>query len=116
MDRKEMLWVGRGEALGRLLSESPRAPSRPAVLRPTERRPTVDRFADPLEAARFSASIALAMRNGADDMAKEARADAMRAAFRWLVRTVRAGLKARPMTGKARAPIPAPVSMRRQGR
>lgn len=108
MDRNEQLWLGRGETLGRLLSESRRAPADPVTRRPAEPRPAVDPFADPLEAARFSASIALAMRNGAMDKAKEARAEAMRAAFRWVACNVKRWFSARPLA----APMPAPV---RQG-
>ena len=105
MDSKDKLWLSRGEALGRVLSESGRAQSRRA-----KTRPPVDRLADPVEAARFSASIALAMRNGALRNAKDLRADAMRAGFRWLMRALKRWFTARPRTGRSGAPMVGPMA------
>jgi hypothetical protein len=112
MDSKEKLWLSRGEALGRILSGSQRVRPRLVENRPAENRSAIDRFADPLEAARFSASIALAMRNGSLCNAKDLRAEAMRAGFRWLVRAVKRRSAARPLA----APMPAPVPIRRSMR
>jgi len=106
MDSKDKLWLSRGEALGRVLSESGRVRPRPVENRPAENRSAVDRFADPLEAARFSASIALAMRNGALCRAKDVRTEAIRAGFRWLVRAVKRRSAARPLAAPQLAPVP----------
>lgn len=59
MDRKHSLWVERGVALGVLLSKLGRLLQSPA-----DPRPTMDFPADARDAARRSAEIAVAMRNG----------------------------------------------------
>jgi len=105
MDSKDMLWLSRGQALGRLLSENRRVPPSPAEAHPVECRPTIDPLADPLEAARFSASIALAMRNGALRKGKEARAEAMRAAFRGMGRALGRCFASRSHGTLAPAPV-----------
>lgn len=115
MDSKDVLWLSRGEALGRLLSENRRVPPSLAEAHPVEFRPTIDPLADPLEAARFSASIALAMRNGALRKGKEARAAAMRAAFHGLMRALRRPFAGQPGTTVA-TPMPAVSLARRRTR
>jgi hypothetical protein len=115
MDSKDKLWLSRGESLGRVLSECQRVRPHLVENRPAENRSAVGRFADPLDAARSGASIALAMRKGALCNAKDIRAEAMRAGFRWLVRAVKRRLAPRPHA----APVPIPVPIRlgmRKGR
>lgn len=109
MDSKDKLWLSRGESLGRLLSESQRVRPRRAEGRPTRTGPTVDQFADPHDAARYSASIALAMRNGTTRDAKDIRAEAMRAGVRWLLRAMKRRFATRPHA----APVAIPVPIRR---
>ena len=104
MDSKDKLWLSRGESLGRILSESQRVCSRPKMTGPTG-----GRLADPLETARSSASIALAMRNGTTRDAKDIRAEAMRAGVRWLLRAMKRRFAPRPHA----APVAIPVPIRR---
>ena len=96
MDHNHALWVERGYALGDLLIRIGNVFSRPA-----ERRPVLDFPADARDAARYSAEIALAMRNG-----RQLRSETLRGGPRRLSRFFQRLVEVEPLPGAVVIPLP----------